>query len=144
MGVGRSWLSNKQKTLGVLEACKQMFPTWKPEAPLPEPTYLRKTAPRNKERSFTRSLNPRLSDIWRTQLMTHYPSDGAPQARMSAFVSVAVYDLERRDLLKPAAYIVTPTKVSIRALLRQRTQNSKVIPAHVHLQPYAFGNLHEP
>jgi len=47
----------------VLESCKQMFPTWQPNSALPEPRYLRTTAPRNKERSFTRSLNTRLSDI---------------------------------------------------------------------------------
>ena len=118
----------------VLEACKQMFPMWKLGSILPEPTYLRKTAPRNRERSFTRSLNARLSEIWRTQLMSHYPGDDAPKTRMSAYISIAVYDLERRDLFKPAAFIVSPTKVSIRALLRQRTQNSRVIPAHAHLQ----------
>jgi hypothetical protein len=73
--------------------------------------------------------------------MTHYPDEGGPLSRMSAFVSIAVYDLERRDLFKPADYIVSPTKVSIRALLRQRTQNSKFIPTHVHLQPDASGSL---
>ena len=79
----------------VLEACKQMFPMWKLGSILPEPTYLRKTAPRNRERSFTRSLNARLSEIWRTQLMSHYPGDDAPKTRMSAYISIAVYDLER-------------------------------------------------
>ena len=53
---------------------------------------------------------------------------------MSAYVSIAVYDLERRDLFKPTLFIVSPTKVTIRALLRQRTKNSRVIRAHDYLQ----------
>jgi hypothetical protein len=64
--------------LAILKACQRIFPLWLSPSPLPEPRHLLIDNPANKERSFTRSLHVRLSDIWRSLLLSSNVMTPAP------------------------------------------------------------------
>jgi hypothetical protein len=100
----------------------------------PQPLPLAMVQAKNRGKSFTHTLKPLLSGIWRTTLLVeqHYPSNSRPSA--SAYINIAGHDLHRQDLFTPAPYLLLPSKISITALLRVRTQHEPAIPSHKHLQ----------
>ena len=127
----------------VTQACQRLFPTWAPGSPLPEPRHLRTTHPQRKEKSFARSLHSRISDLWRAEFLPAGDTDPAPSqtSRVQAYTQLAQYDLQRRDLFRPAVYIHATSSVCTSALLRLRTQTSRHIPAHCKLGTTSGGRV---
>ena len=119
----------------ITKACQRLFPTWALGSPLPEPRHLRTTHLQRKEKSFARSMHSRLSDLWRVELLPDDSTDFtlSPTSRIQAYAQLAQYDLQRRDLFRPAAYIHASPSVCTSALLRLRTQTSCHIPSHCKL-----------
>ena len=115
----------------ILQSIRIVFPSWTSPDPLPQPSYLAMVQAKNKEKSFTHTLKPLISDIWRSTLLLdhHYPSNSRP----SAYINIAGHDLHRPDLFTPAPYLLLPSKISTTALLRVRTQHEPAIPSHKHL-----------
>ena len=119
----------------ITKACQRLFPAWALGSPLPEPRHLRTTHLQRKEKSFARSMHSRLSDLWRVELLPDDSTDFtlSPTSRIQAYAQLAQYDLQRRDLFRPAAYIHASPSVCTSALLRLRTQTSCHIPSHCKL-----------
>ena len=78
-----------------------------------------------------KNLHKPLSDIWRKELID--TAFTPPQSRLLAYVQIAGQDIHRQDLFQPAQYITTQAKISVKVLLRLRTQHSEEIPTHQHL-----------
>ena len=93
-------------------------------SPPPQPHYMTGVHPRNKEKSFAKTLNLPLSTIWRETLLEnhHVP----PQTRLNAYIQIAGSDLYRRDLFTPVLYLTLPTRISTKRLLRVHTQGTEV------------------
>ena len=62
-----------------------------------------------------------------------------PTTRLQAYLQLAQFDIQSRNLFYPAPYIHAPSTVSVRALLRLRTQASPHIPAHCKLSKPTAG-----
>ena len=58
---------------------------------------------------------------------------------ISSISQLAQFDIQSRNLFYPAPYIHAPSTVSVRALLRLRTQASPHIPAHCKLSKPTAG-----
>jgi hypothetical protein len=127
----------------ITQACQRLFPTWALGSPLPEPRHLRTTHLQRKEKSFARSMHSRISDLWRTELVPACSTDPTllPTSRVQAYTQMAQYDLQRRDLFRPAVYIHASSSVCTSALLRLRTQTSCHIPAHCKLGTMSGGRV---
>ena len=115
----------------ILHSAEHIFPLWKHPSPLPQPHYLPRVLLQNREKSFAKSLNDPLSRIWRKELIE--AASTLPLSRLSAYISIAGHDIDRNDLFHPAQYINSHPTISVKALLRLRTQHSEEIPTHQHL-----------
>ena len=117
----------------ILQSILQIFPTWTPLQPLPQPHYLITVHPKNLEKKFANTLKPIISNLWRSTLLQHqkYP---VANSRLAAYITIAGGDLHRPDLFTPTPYLQTFSKINTSALLRVRTQHEHAIPAHQHLQ----------
>jgi hypothetical protein len=115
----------------IIASAKTVFPLWKLPSQLPEPHYLTRVVQHNREKSFAKTLHKPLSDIWRKELID--TAFTPPQSRLLAYVQIAGQDIHRQDLFQPAQYITTQAKISVKVLLRLRTQHSEEIPTHQHL-----------
>ena len=115
----------------ILHSAEHIFPLWKHPSPLPQPHYLPRVLLQNREKSFAKSLNEPLSRIWRKEL--NEAASTLPLSRLSAYISIAGHDINRNDLFHPAQYINSHSTISVKALLRLRTQHSEEIPTHQHL-----------
>jgi hypothetical protein len=94
--------------------------------------------PKNREKSFSRSLHAPISDIWRQQLRP-LPTPTEPN-RHSAYIVIAGSDIDRTDLFKPAPYLLSDTQISPKCLFRVRTQHAKEIPTHNHLHSTSYSD----
>ena len=105
-----------------------LYPTWKPGEPLPQPKHLHTVLEGNREKSFARSLQPVISQLWKEELLAQAQEPAT--TRVAAYLSIAGQDLHRPNLFKPAQYIQLHSKISTKSLLRIRTQHAKEIPTH--------------
>jgi hypothetical protein len=129
----------KDAEFHILNSIKTVFPKWKYPSPLSQPHYMTGVHPRNKEKSFAKTLNLPLSTICRETLLENYHVP--PQTRLNAYIQIAGSDLHRRDLFAPSLYLTLPTRISTKCLLRIHTQHTDEIPTHQYLTPMPQGKF---
>jgi hypothetical protein len=106
---------------------------------LPQPKYLERVLITNREKSFGRSLQVPLSNIWRLQLRPQPPP--TEPTRHTPYIDIAGSDIDRPDLFKPAPYYLPDNQIIPKCLFRIRTQHIKEIPTHHHLRRHTNGRL---
>jgi hypothetical protein len=88
----------------IIRGCQTVFSEWSPSEPLPQPKYLERVLITNREKSFGRSLQVPLSNIWRIQLRPQPPP--TEPTWHTSYIDIAGSDIDRPDLFKPGPYLL--------------------------------------